>query len=234
MSKTFYEVKVIGDNGILVRFEEKIDININKKVNILKENLLNEKIEGVVELVPSYRSLLIIYDPTKISYLKLKDKVLKLSLKEEDVTFKTKRVIKLPAYFGSDLAIDLTYVAKYHNIPEQKVVKTLLKRIYFVYMYGFYPGFIYLGGLPKILHTPRVSTPRINIPKGSIGIGGEQLGIYSLNSPGGFRIVGFTYENLIILNKKIEPKIKEGDFIKFEKVSKECFLKNYYGDLRFY
>lgn len=234
MGKNIYEVKTLGDNGILIRFEEKIDININKKVNILKDTILNEKIEGILELIPSYRSLLIIYDPLKITFNELKDKILKLSFRRGVLTLKRKRVIKISAYFGSDFAIDLPYVARYHNIDEEKVIKILLKGVYFVYMYGFYPGFIYLGGLPKILHTPRLDTPRVHIPKGSIGIGGEQLGIYSFPSPGGFRIIGLTYENLISLNDKIEVKIKEGDFVRFERVSKEKFLKNYDGEIRFY
>lgn len=227
------EIKILGEDGILIRFEEKIDIKTNLKVQKLKEFLLNKNINGIKELIPSYRSLLILYDPTKISFLDLKDVITKFKFKKEFLFIKRKKIIEIPAYFGSEFGIDLPFVAKFHNLDEEDVIKILIKRIYYVYMYGFLPGFIYLGGLPKKLHTPRLDSPRISIPKGSIGIGGEQLGIYGVTSPGGFRIVGLTYLNLINIDKELKIVLNEGDFVRFKIVSKDEFLKNYKEEIKF-
>ncbi|MDI6860932.1 MAG: 5-oxoprolinase subunit PxpB [Caldisericia bacterium] len=227
------EIKILGEDGILVRFEERIDININLKVQKLKEFLLNKDIKGIKELIPSYRSLFILYDPFKISFSELKEEILKFKYKKEFFFIKRKKIFEIPAYFGSDFGVDLPYVARYHNLSEEEVIKILHNKIYYVYMYGFLPGFIYLGGLPKILHTPRLESPRVSIPKGSIGIGGEQLGIYGVRSPGGFRIVGLTYFSLIDISNDIKSFIKEGDFIRFKKISKDDFLKNYKEEIRF-
>lgn len=227
------EVNFLGEDGILVRFEEKIDLKTNLKVQALKKNLLDENIEGIIELIPSYRSLLILYDPNKISYELLKEKILKLSKRNINIHYKKRKIYEIPAYFGSDLGLDLKFVASFHKLSEEEVIKKLLKRVYYVYMYGFLPGFIYLGGLPKILHTPRLESPRILVPKGSIGIGGEQLGIYGIPSPGGFRIIGLTYIDLIKIEKDIKIEIKEGEFVRFKRVSKDEFLKNYNGEIKF-
>lgn len=228
-----FEIKILGEDGILVRFEEKISFKTNFKVQNLKNFLLNENVTGIKELIPSYRSLLVLYDPTKISYEDLKEILLKFQYKKEIIYIKRKRVFEIPAYFGSDLGIDLPYVAKYHNLSDEKVIKILLKKIYYVYMFGFLPGFIYLGGLPKVLYTPRLESPRVSVPKGSIGIGGEQLGIYSISSPGGFRIIGLTNLNLIEIENEIKTKIKEGDFVRFKRISKDEFLKNCKEEIRF-
>ncbi len=222
-----------GDSGILIRFEEKISVKTNLKVHSLLNSLSKEKIKGVKEFIPSYRSLLVVYDPLEITFLDLKETILNSLNKKEKISIQRKVIVEIPAFFGSDLAPDLDFVSKYHNLKEDETIKILIKRPYFVYMYGFLPGFIYLGGLPKILHTPRLDSPRVLIPKGSIGIGGEQLGIYSLPSPGGFRIVGFTYLDLFDVNENLKIKIKEGDFVKFKKVTKDYFLKNYIGDIKF-
>lgn len=227
------EIKILGEDGILIRFEENISLKTNLKVQDLKNFLFNEKIPGIKELIPSYRSLLVLYDPNKISYEDLKEILSKFQYKKKFFYIKRKRVFEIPAYFGSDLGIDLPYVSKYHNLSEEKAIKILLKKIYYVYMFGFLPGFIYLGGLPKILYTPRLDSPRVSVPKGSIGIGGEQLGIYSISSPGGFRIVGLTYINLIEIENEIKNKIKEGDFVRFKRISKDDFLKNYKEEIKF-
>lgn len=227
------EIKILGEDGILIRFEEKINIKTNLKVQNLKKFLLNEKIPGIKELIPSYRSLLVLYDPDKISLRDLKEIVSKFQYKKHFFYVKRKKVFEIPAYFGIDLGIDLPFVSKYHNLSEEKVIKILLRKIYYVYMFGFLPGFIYLGGLPKILHTPRLESPRVSVPRGSIGIGGEQLGIYSISSPGGFRIVGLTYLNLIEIENEIKSWIKEGDFVRFKRISKDEFLKNYKEEIKF-
>lgn len=227
------DLKPLGDDGILVRFEEKILVKTNLKVQSLLNSLSKESIKGIKEFVPSYRSLLIFYNPLEISFDDLKEKILNSLDKKEKIFIKKKKIVEIPAYFGKDLAPDLDFVSKYHNLSDEKIINILLKKIYYVYMYGFLPGFIYLGGLPKILHTPRLDSPRILIPKGSIGIGGEQLGIYSLPSPGGFRIIGFTYLNLFEIDENLRVKISEGDFVKFRRVSKDEFLKNYDGEIKF-
>ncbi len=228
------EIKPLGDDGILIRFKEEISIKINRLVQNLKEAILIRNIQGVKELVPSYRSLLIFYDQFIISFDELNEILINLLKEKKKIRKREKKVFEIPVYFGNEVSVDLPYIAKIHNLSEEDVIKILLKRVYYVYMYGFLPGFIYLGGLPKILKTPRLESPRVLIPKGSIGIGGEQLGIYSISSPGGFRIFGITYLDLFEVNENLKVKISEGDFIKFRRVSKDEFIKNYKVEIKFY
>lgn len=228
------EIKPLGDDGILIRFKEEISIKINRLVQNLKEFVSNSNLQGFKELVPSYRSLLIFYDPFTISFDKFKENLINLLKEKKKIRKMKRKVIEIPVYFGNEVSIDLPYIAKIHNLSEEDVIKILLKGVYYVYMYGFLPGFIYLGGLPKILKTPRLESPRVLIPKGCIGIGGEQLGIYSISSPGGFRIFGITYLELFEANENLKIKISEGDFIKFKRVSKDEFIKNYKGEIKFY
>ena len=167
---------------------------------------------GVLELVPSYRSLLVVYDPLVVGYDRLRRQLAGLAGKVAVNVQSTTRVLQVPCcYDGPDLAD----VAQLAGISVNEVIRIHSQPVYRIYMLGFLPGFVYLGGLDRRIHAPRLQSPRKAIPAGSVGIGGSQTGIYPLASPGGWRLIGRT--PLVMYDPLREPSIpvKAGDGIRF-------------------
>ncbi|MCG9755281.1 5-oxoprolinase subunit PxpB [Shewanella insulae] len=125
------------------------------------------------------------------------------------------RTIEIPVSYGGEAGPDLHAVAKYHNLSPEEVIKRHCEASYQVFFIGFQPGFAYLDGLPERLHTPRLATPRLTIPAGSVGIGGEQTGIYPLASPGGWQIIGRTQLALFDASRNPPCLLKPGDRVRF-------------------
>lgn len=143
-------------------------------------------------MIPAFTSLLINYDPRVVNYKTLTkrlQKLLKLDVNEET---STSRVFEIPVCYGGEYGPDIENIAKNAGLTEEEVIKIHSSKDYLIYMLGFLPGFSYLGGLDERIHTPRLANPRIRIPAGSVGIGGSQTGIYPLDSPGGWQLLGLT------------------------------------------
>ncbi|MBC7331226.1 MAG: 5-oxoprolinase subunit PxpB [Synergistetes bacterium] len=223
----------MGDKAFLVRFGDEISEELNKKVRALALLIDRERLTGVEELVPTYRSLMICYNPIKISPKELEKALRELVERIEDVELPEPRVIEVPTVYGGKYGPDLEFVARYHGLKPEDVVELHANKEYLVYMLGFTPGFTFLGGLDERLHTPRLSTPRKKVPAGSVGIGGKQTGVYAVNSPGGWRLIGRTY--LKIYDPKRNPPIlvKAGDYMKFIPIGEDEFLANWNGPLDF-
>ncbi|MCS7233525.1 MAG: 5-oxoprolinase subunit PxpB [Synergistetes bacterium] len=223
----------MGDRAFLVRFGDEISEELNKKVRALALLVEKERLPGVEELVPTYRSLMICYNPIKVSPKDLESVLRKLVQNIGDVRLPDPKVIEVPTVYGGRYGPDLEFVARYHGLKPEEVIELHANRDYLVYMLGFTPGFTFLGGLDERLHTPRLSTPRKKVPAGSVGIGGKQTGLYAVSSPGGWRLIGRTY--LKIYDPKREPPIivKAGDYMRFIPISEEEFLSKWQGPLEF-
>ncbi|MCL6558434.1 MAG: 5-oxoprolinase subunit PxpB, partial [Firmicutes bacterium] len=158
---------VAGDLGVLVECGDRISERVNRRVHLLAERIAG--LEGITDLVPAYRSLLLCYDPGKITYPELLEKI------KERASFrntgKRGRVREIPVCYGGEYGPDLNFVARYHGLSEEEVVALHTQKEYQVYMLGFLPGFPYLGSLPAKITTPRLEKPRTNVPAGSVGIG---------------------------------------------------------------
>lgn len=150
-------------------------------------------IPGVVETVPAFASLLIFYDPLVTEYDAVAAAVQKLAqAPDSDTAAEEGRLVEIPVCYGGAFGPDLPFVAEHAGLTETEVIRLHAGRDYPIYMLGFLPGFPYLGGLDERLFTPRLPTPRTAIPAGSVGIGGEQTGVYPIASPGGWQLIGRT------------------------------------------
>lgn len=212
-----------GDCAVSVCFGDEISEAVNARVTGLERALGAAPIPGVAETVPTYRSLLVYYDPRRASYgsmvRRLRGAIRSIGAGEAA----SGRIFEIPVLYGGAYGEDLPDVAAHTGLPEDEVVARHSGKDYLIYMLGFLPGFAYLGGLDPSLATPRLTTPRQAIPAGSVGIGGEQTGIYPLKSPGGWRLIGTTpvkpYDPA-----RAEPILySAGDRIRFRPVGKAEF-----------
>jgi inhibitor of KinA len=214
----------LGDKALVVEFGNVISLEINRKVHALHDVLLKTNILGVEECVPTYRSLLIIYDPAKLDYEKLVFAVKDLegTLTKHINTRKGRKAI-IPVVYGGDFGTDLSTVAQYHNLKESEVIRVHSEPEYMVYMIGFIAGFPYLGELADEIATPRLESPRVRVPEGSVGIAEKQTGIYPREAPGGWRIIGKTPIRLFDASWQPPALLQAGDSVKFKPISAEEF-----------
>ncbi|WP_280769545.1 5-oxoprolinase subunit PxpB [Salipaludibacillus daqingensis] len=209
----------VGDQAIRIAFGETISKETNRAIRAFCELLKKSKLDEVIEWVPSYSAVTVYYKPTEIRYAKIVQKMEELltQLIEMDLP-PAKRVI-VPVCYEGKFAPDLEEVAKYHQLSVDEVIKIHTNGDYLIYMLGFTPGFPYMGGMSKEIATPRLENPRSLVPAGSVGIAGEQTGIYSLDTPGGWQVIGRT--PLVLYDGKREnPSLFEaGDHVRFRSIS---------------
>lgn len=215
------EIKFLtaGDCALTMEFGAEIDEKINARVKRLCDALKLSPIKGVGEVVPTFRSVLVYYDPSEISFEALK-KQLSLLVPEQTAEGAVKaRVVHIPVLYGGDAGEDIADVAAHSGLSEDDVIRLHSEREYLVYMLGFLPGFAYLGGMDERLNTPRLKNPRTKILQGSVGIGGEQTGVYPLASPGGWRLIGRTPVKPYDPGREKPFLYNAGDFIKFDPIT---------------
>ena len=214
----------VGDRALMVELGNTIDPEINRRVHQLDRAISQAQIQGVEECVPTYRSLLVYYDPLKKSYERLVFELKDFEEKLDELTVSTqKKVIEVPLVYGGSYGSDLNYVAEYHNLTEEEVIQLHSDREYLVYMIGFMAGFPYLGEVADEIATPRLKTPRLKVPAGSVGIAEKQTGIYPYESPGGWQIIGRTPVKLFDPERRPPALIQPGDTLKFKPIDSEKF-----------
>jgi inhibitor of KinA len=208
-----------GDAALVVEFGDTISLEINRRVVALDSAILKAEIRGVEELVPTYRSLLVRYDPLKISYEQLVFRVkdLEENLKDSHAKMEGRKVV-VPVVYGGEYGPDLGHVAQFHGLTEEQVVRLHSEREYRVYMIGFVAGFPYLGEVADEIATPRLETPRLKVSAGSVGIAEKQTGIYPCEAPGGWQIIGRTPIRLFDPWQQPPTPLNSGDTVKFKPI----------------
>ncbi|MDR1734335.1 MAG: 5-oxoprolinase subunit PxpB [Oscillospiraceae bacterium] len=218
--------KPCGDCNLSVCFGTVIAPEINARVAALNASIQEKPPHGVLETVPTYTSLLVRYDPCKVSYDKLCERLRRRSdAQGSKAAAAAKRTFVIPVCYGGAFGEDLPFVAAHNNLTEAEVIAIHTGTDYLIYMLGFLPGFAYLGGLDKRIHTPRLTNPRTKIPAGAVGIGGEQTGIYPLASPGGWQLIGQTPVRPYDPNRKEPILYQAGDRIRFRAVSAQEYAE---------
>jgi len=221
------EIRILtaGDSSILVEFGKEISPEINRKIAATVQLMKEQHIEGVVDIIPAFCSLLINYDPRVIRYEEMKQRMQDLIKVDAKAEAGRKRVFEIPVCYGGEYGPDIANIAKNAGLSEKEVIEIHSSRDYLIYMLGFLPGFTYLGGLDERIHTPRLATPRIKINAGSVGIGGSQTGIYPLDSPGGWQLMGMTPVKTYDPDREVPILVEAGDYIRFVPVSEEQYLE---------
>lgn len=223
-------LRAVGDKGLLVEYGDAIDPDINRKVRVITLALKMEEPDGVEEVIPSYRSLLIVYDPMKTDLAALKRILESVEDRLDDMEIPAPRSVEIPVLYGGDCGPDMEFVARFHGLSEAEVIRIHSGNVYQIYMMGFTPGFAYLGGLSEQLHTPRLETPRPLVRAGSVGIANDQTGIYPVDSPGGWRLIGRTPLKPFDPARRDPFLYRAGDLIKFTPISESEFTRLAEGD----
>jgi inhibitor of KinA len=206
-----------GDSAILVEFGEVIDPVVNSRVYALFDAVEKSLGDKVVEMIPTYRSLLVVYNPVEITFGEISDQVGGLldGIQGDSETSTTREIIELPVVYGGEDGPDLDHVAEHAGISTQEVIDIHSGTGYLVYMLGFAPGFPYLGGLDERIACPRLTTPRVKVPVGSVGIAESQTGVYPNESPGGWQLIGRTAVPLFDVQRENPSLIKPGAEVRF-------------------
>ena len=213
----------MGDRGLLLEFGDEISLEINEKVRRMALTLQAVAIEGIIETIPTYRSLLILYNPLILSIEDLKKRLEGMEEGLGQSPFPEPKLTRIPVVYGGTYGPDLDYVAKFCQITPKEVVRSHCSKPYHIYMIGFMPGYPYMGELPEGLITPRLKTPRLSVPTGSVAIAQRQTGIYPMESPGGWQIIGQTPVQLFDPEKEHPVLLQMGDLVQFYPITEKEF-----------
>jgi inhibitor of KinA len=210
-----------GEQGLVIEFGARIDPEINRRVHGVASQINAAIIPGVIEVVPTYRSLLVYFDPLVITRRELAEHIGRLYAEAgpAGLAAASERVVEIPVAYGGEHGPDLEFVASHTGLSPQEVIAIHTSVPYLVYMLGFTPGFPYLGGMSERIAAPRLEQPRTAIPGGSVGIAGSQTGIYPVTSPGGWRIIGHTPVKLFDPAAAAPFLFAAGDYLQFKAVS---------------
>jgi 5-oxoprolinase (ATP-hydrolysing) subunit B len=213
-----------GDSAITVEFSRHIDNCANQRVLALDRAIAREQVSGVTETVPTYRSLLVHYDPLQIDFDALSDQLVGLAQQPLPPVTKTRRW-RIPVLYGGEHGIDLEDVAKAINTTPEVVVARHVAGDYRVAMIGFTPGWSYLSGLDEFLHMPRRQNPRLLTPAGTISIGGVQTGVQCLAGPSGWHLLGRTAVRTFQLHRDPIFLLEPGDRVTFSAIDPKTFAE---------
>lgn len=217
-----------GEQGLVVEFGNIIDEVVNIKVHRLAKQLTRDSGSAILEVVPTYRSLLVYFDPLECSRRELGELITRLALAGEAAGGASSgrdaaNIVHIPVCYGGEFGPDLDFVATHNNLTVDQVIAIHTSTPYLVYMLGFTPGFPYLGGMSEQIAAPRLEKPRVKIAAGSVGIAGSQTGLYPVESPGGWRIIGRTPIEAFNPEHPNPFLFAAGDYLQFKAVSRDEF-----------
>jgi inhibitor of KinA len=224
MNENYFKIFAIGDSGLTVCFGNEISLELNRTALQIAESIEQNPFLGFVEIVPAYSSFSVFYNlvevrkryqqfPTAFEAVKSFCQIAAFStvFTSEDHD----NLVEIPVNFSRKHALDLGFVAESNNLSEKEIIDIFTSSIYQVFFLGFLPGFAYLGEVDERIATPRREIPRTKVPSGSVGIAGRQTGIYPLDSPGGWQIIGKTELELFTPEADLPTFLQPGDLVKF-------------------
>lgn len=226
-----YSISPINEFALLVSFENRIEEYINDRVIALQKAFDQKRFEGLIETVPAYSSLGVFYDistikknyPATTAYEFVKNFTGQLLIELPEIApQQEKRPVQVPVYYNGD---DLNHLANLHQLSVDEIIRIHTEKIVRVFMIGFLPGFAYMGKVDDRIATPRLGIPRTHVLPGSVGIAGAQTGIYPMDSPGGWQLIGQTPLKIFDVKKERPCLFQAGDSVQFIAISKTDFDK---------
>ena len=214
----------LGDSALYCDFGNEINRETNSHVIKYFKNLQKLNLKGIINITPSYNKLIISYDLSIINFKDLKEKIKDLKLKETET--KEAKIIKIPICLDEEFSLDLSRLSEKLKIEKGSIIQSFLNKEYFCYMTGFIAGMPFLGDIDSKIRLQRLETPRVKVPKGSVGITEQFCNIYTFESPGGWNIIGNTPIKVFDkFNEKNPTIINSGDRVTFYKINKDEYLK---------
>jgi inhibitor of KinA len=215
----------LGDSAVVVALGAGLDELALPRVRTFAAALQRDPPAGVVEIVPAFATVTVFYDPAHTGGYPQLCAELKARAARADATVLSQgaQTIEIPVCYGGEFGPDLAVVAAHCGLGADRIVALHSGADYLVHAIGFAPGFAYLGGLPEKIHAPRRATPRTSVPAGTVGIGGEQTGVYPLATPGGWNLIGRTPRKLFDVALAEPALLHAGDRVKFRAISAEEF-----------
>ncbi len=218
------KICLASQNSVILYFGNEISEEISTTVKNYYNLLLSQKNESLLEIIPSYTSILITYDIFSYDFNSIKNYLNNLKISQTIRKNNSKTIITIDVYYGFEVALDLKRISEISNLSIDEVVKKHSSKIYDVYAMGFLPGFAFLASVDEQISIPRLETPRKRIEKGSVAIANSQTAIYPQNSPGGWNIIGKTTFELFDKNLLTLSPLTIESRVKFNSISKEEFL----------
>ena len=209
--------------ALCVELGDEISVEINTRVRALEYLIQQKNLTGVVETVPSFRSLLVYYDPAQVGYDALCAGLDTLAEQADTAVLPPARLVELPCCYDPEMGLDLAAAAERLQMTTDELVRTHSGAEYLVYFVGFTPGLPYMAGVPARIQLPRLTTPRVKVPPGSAGLGGAQFCIYSVESPGGYWLLGRTPVRLYDPDAAEPILLKPGDRVRFRRIERREF-----------
>ncbi|MBI4305474.1 MAG: 5-oxoprolinase subunit PxpB [Chloroflexi bacterium] len=213
----------VGESALVIELADRIDLEVNQRIYDLAAAVEREGVPGVQELVPTYRSLLVRYDPLRAKFpdlARVLDELAQGAPSSRSAREQSRQTFEIPVVYGGEEGPDLATVAGHAGMTEDQVIAAHVGSIYRVYMLGFAPGFPYLGGLDPRIACPRLKTPRTRVPAGSVGIAENQTGVYPLSTPGGWQIIGRTPAPVFLPSREPPVAILPGSYVRFARISR--------------
>jgi inhibitor of KinA len=213
-----------SDQSLLVYFGHQITLDDHQRVRKLLRLLAEKPIAGVRNLNPAYCSILVSFDALRLNHARLEEILRGYVHRLDALRIPKGRELKIPTCYGGEFGPDLNEVARLHGLTPAQVIELHTSVNYTVYSLGFVPGFAYLGELPEALATPRLDSPRRSTPPGSVGIAGNQTGVYPFSTPGGWRLIGRTPIAMFRPDRNAMSFLAIGDRVRFTPISAAQFL----------
>ncbi|GAX91545.1 5-oxoprolinase subunit PxpB [Effusibacillus lacus] len=215
------ELIPLGDSAIVVQFGQTINLETHRKVRALAAYLDRHPFPGMVEYIPAFTTVSVFYDPCRTNYRTVcfvLEQIVSELVETQDLQ---PRTVEIPVLYGGEFGPDLEFVAEHNGLTTSDVIEIHSSGEYLVYMIGFAPGFPYIGGMSERIATPRRPSPRLSIPAGTVGIAGMQTGVYPIETPGGWQLIGRTPIALFRPDDNPPSLLQAGDIVRFRPISRE-------------
>ncbi|MCL6452966.1 MAG: 5-oxoprolinase subunit PxpB [Alicyclobacillus sp.] len=215
----------MGDAAAVVQFGTEIDLAVHRTIRAFAASLAEDPLPGMIEFVPAFTTLTVFFDPIRTTFADLERILAARWAQMPEASSEPGRTVEIPVCYGGEFGPDIGEVASHNGISVDEVIQIHTAGEYVVYMIGFAPGFPYLGGMSERIAAPRRANPRLAIPAGTVGIAGMQTGVYPIETPGGWQLIGRTPVRLFRPEENPPSLLQAGDVVRFYPVSREAYAR---------